>query len=240
MNKFYWIHKEFSNPSLNNLSQRLVEFNTAILLNDFEVYYSYEDNDYEFKADVGTILLNQPYTVADVDIINSIMNYNVYFKTNTEPDIVLEKNIENLDCFVSMAAGQVQNKKLINLKRYIIDISPRALEFSKKFLSVPESNFYQVDLFSLKQIEEFLNKVEGNTGLIFISNCFLYIPACILFDINLRIQKANEFLNLLRNDKINWYVNMVTPNGDSLYNVPVSEVQDIKLDERLKILPWIK
>lgn len=240
MNKFYWIHKEFSNPSLNNISQRLVEFNTAILLNDFEVYYSYEDNDYEFKADVGTIFLNQPYTVSDVDIINSIMNYNVYFKTNTEPDIVLEKDIENLDCFVSMAAGQVQNEKLINLKRYIIDISPRALEFSKKFLSVPESNFYQVDLFSSKQVEEFLNKIEGNTGLIFISNCFLYIPNCILFDINLRIQKANEFLNLLRNDKINWYVNMVTPNGNSLYNISVSEVQDIKLDERFKILPWIK
>jgi hypothetical protein len=237
--KFYWIHKDYSNPSLNYISQRLVEFYTAELIQIYDVEYVYDNKGFENFSEVGRIFLDKDYTVQDLHVLNSIMNYNVYFKVNTEPDIELKEDIPLLDCFVSMASGIVKNKKLLDLNRYIIDISPRALEFTKEFLSIPESNFFQLDVFDKEQVKNFLSTVEGQVGLIYISNCFLYIPNCILYDINLRIKKQNEFLEVLKNDKVKWYVNMVSANGETFYNVDANSIPKIVLDERFKVLPWI-
>lgn len=237
--RFYWIHKDYSNPSLNYISQRLVEFHTAGLIQLYDVEYVFDNNEFENFAEVGRIFLNKDYTVQDLHILNSIMNYNVYFKINTEPDIELKEDIPLLDCFVSMASGEVKNKKLLNLNRYIIDISPRALEFTKDFLSIPESNFFKLDVFDKEQVKNFLSTVKGKVGLMYISNCFLYIPNCMLYDINLRIKKQNEFLTVLKNDKIRWYVNMVSANGETFSNVDVNSIPEIVLDDRFKALPWL-
>lgn len=236
---FYWIHKDYNNSSLNNIARRLVEYHTANLIQEYNVHYVYDYQDYENFSEVGRIFLDEDYTVKDTHIINSLVNYNVYFKVNTEEDIKLCESITDLDFIVSLAAGDLKDSKLLKLKRYIIDISPRAIKKSKEFLDVPQSSFYQVDVFDDNQLSEFLKQIKEQTGLMYVSNCFLYIPNCILFDIQHRIEKQNQFLSCLRNDSRTWYVNMISANGDHFYNLNVDNIPEIVLDNRFGVLPWI-
>lgn len=235
---FYWIHKDYANASLNNIAQRLVEYHSAFMINDFNIHYVFENDSYEHYATVGTIFLDEEYTVENLEIINSLMNYNVYFKRNTEDPIDYPTD-KNLDFIVSLAAGDLKNSKFEQLNRYIIDISPMALEKSKSFLEVPTSNFFQIDLFNTLQLEKFINTVDGNRGMLYVSNCFLYIPNCILFDIHVRLAKINDMLDVLRKDSKTWYINLVTPNGDHLNNVCVNSISKIKLNDEFRKLPWI-
>jgi hypothetical protein len=50
----------------------------------------------------------------------------------------------------------------------------------------------------------------------------------------------NEFIAILAHDKIDWYVTMFTADGTYYPCVRAKDIQDKKLDERFKILPWIK
>jgi hypothetical protein len=238
---FFWIHKDYGNESLNNIAKRLVEYHTAYLIRDFNVHYVYEEAGYLHSAPVGKIFLDKPYTVSDSEIINSLMNYNVYFKSNTEDPIDLKNPIEGLNFIVSLAAGgDFKDDYLRSLQRYIIDISPRAIEKSQSFLDVPTTNFYQLDIFNQTQVNEFLKIIDGDVGLIHVSNCFLYIPNCILFDIYYRLGKQNQFLDCLRADSREWYVNMCSANGEEFYNMNVNDFPNSTIDDRFKVLPWIK
>lgn len=236
---FFWIHKDYDNESLNNIAKRLVEYHTANLIQDFNVHYVYQDEGYQHSAPVGKIFLDEPYLVSNPEIINTLMNYNVYFKSNTEDPISLHKPINGLNFIVSLAANDLKDEHLRSLKRYIIDISPRALEKSKAFLDVPTTNFYQIDIFDQVQVKEFLKTIDGDVGLMYVSNCFLYIPNCILYDIYYRLEKQNQFLDCLRNDSRKWYVNMCSANGEDFYNIDVDDLPNATIDERFKILPWI-
>jgi hypothetical protein len=49
----------------------------------------------------------------------------------------------------------------------------------------------------------------------------------------------NELIDILANDKIDWYVFINTADGISYPCVSAKELQNKKLDNRFKILPWI-
>jgi len=235
---FYWIHREYS-PSLTYISQRLVEYHTANLCQQYNVHYSYNDNNDGISLDTGTIFLDEAYTVVDSHIVNSLLNYNVYFKINTEDELKLDRSIEGLDVVVSLAAGELTDNALKKLTRYVIDISPMAIEKSKQFLDVPESNFYQLDIFDIVKVQSFLRSITGTIGIFNVSNCFLYIPNCLLFDVQFRIAKQNQFINCLKNDTRTWYVNMVSATGEHYNNVNVKDIPEIKITDQFKVLPWI-
>jgi hypothetical protein len=238
--KFYWIHKDYNNASLNQIAQRLVEYHTSELLENFDVKYTYENKRYKNSAVVGTIFLDDTYSVNDQHIINSIMNYNVYFKQKTEDFKKLsDRTIQHLDFIVSLASGTLQKECLERLNNYVIDISPTAIEKTREYLDIPESNYYQLDLFNIEKVEQFLKSIDGKIGFIDISNCFCYLPSSILFDIDLRINKLNQFLKCLQQDSRIWYINLTTPNGDQYSNVNVKDIPEIKIDDRFKVLPWI-
>jgi hypothetical protein len=237
--KFYWIHRHYDSYGLNSIAQRLVEYHTANLLQHFDVYYVNENLNYKNYAEVGTIFLDSDYKVTDLAIINSLMNYNVYFKQNTEAPVMLREPINGLDFIVSLAAGDLEDARLKKLTRYIIDISPLAIEKSKEYLDVPLTNFYQLDIFDIIQVKHFLKSVEGTTGLLCLSNCFLYMPSCILYDVMLRLRKQNEFIKCLQDDSRTWYVNMISATGDHYYNVNVKDIPEITNDNRFRFLPWI-
>jgi hypothetical protein len=163
----------------------------------------------------------------------------VYFKINTEDELKLDRSIEGLDVVVSLAAGELTDNALKKLTRYVIDISPMAIEKSKQFLDVPESNFYQLDIFDIVKVQSFLRSITGTIGIFNVSNCFLYIPNCLLFDVQFRIAKQNQFINCLKNDTRTWYVNMVSATGEHYNNVNVKDIPEIKITDQFKVLPWI-
>jgi len=226
MSKFTWKYKDYKNDSLNSIARNITEFHTAIL----------SDVDYSTTkgTPIGTIFLDDEYTVEDTSVLNSLLNYNIYFKKNTEDRIVTDIKP---DCAVVLASGEKANQ-IDAEHKYIIDISPRALEKTKDFLDLPTSNYYQVDLFDTEQVSKFLKGCKGETGIFCVSNVFLYLPNCIMFDSKARLKKQNELMKLLSQDKINWYVDIVTVNGTYI-QAPAKQLVDISLDEKFKVLPWI-
>jgi hypothetical protein len=229
MNKITWKHIDYNNDSLNSIARNIAEYHTAHAL---KVKYSTTKG-----VPLGTIFLDDKHTVENISVLNSILNYNVYFKKNTEVPL---KTIIDPDCVVALASGDTPSQ-LLAKHTYVIDISPMALEKTKEKYNIDVANSYnynQVDLFDILAVKKFLKKCQGNVGLFCLSNVFLYFPNCVMFDAKARLKKQNELISLLAQDKIKWYVDMVTVNGTYIQTL-ASELVDMTLDDKFKELPWI-
>lgn len=244
MNKFTWLFKDYQNESLNNLAKRTAEFHTAMLIND-GVDVDYTTNGH--GTEIGKLLVNTPYdyTVLDTYIINDIFNLNVYFTQNTEMNIQIDQDhYGTFDCLVSLAAGNKieTNPEAVGLKNghhYVIDISPTAIHKSMG-LYKNISEYTQLDIFNLDAVTEFLSKCQGSKGYFIVSNCFAYYPSSLIYDVKLRLEMQNKFINLLANDKIDWYVDMVSADGISYSCARARDITNKVIDERFKVLPWIQ
>jgi len=229
MNKLTWKHIDYNNDSLNSIARNIAEYHTAHAL---KVKYSTIKG-----VPLGTIFLDDTHTVENISVLNSILNYNVYFKKNTEVPL---KTIIDVDCIVALASGDTPSQ-LPAKHTYVIDISPMALEKTKEKYNIDVDKSYkydQVDLFDIPAVKKFLTKCQGNVGLFCLSNVFLYFPNCVMFDAKARLKKQNELISLLAQDKIKWYVDMVTVNGTHIQTL-ASELVDMPLDDKFKVLPWI-
>ena len=229
MNKLTWKHIDYNNDSLNSIARNIAEYHTAHAL---KVKYSTTKG-----VPLGTIFLDDKHTVENISVLNSILNYNVYFKKNTEVPL---KTIIDPDCVVALASGDTPSQ-LLAKHTYVIDISPKALEATKEKYNIDVAksyNYNQVDLFDIPAVKKFLTKCQGNVGLFCLSNVFLYFPNCVMFDAKARLKKQNELISLLAQDKIKWYVDMVTVNGTHIQTL-ASELVDMTLDDKFKVLPWI-
>jgi len=255
MKKFYWVDKDYQNESLNNLAKRLVEYNTANLIsNGFDVLYSTEvPNDgspysYVGKIEVGDAIDEKGfnYTVEDIDVINDIFNYNLYFVNNTEDPLLIKDELKGtFDCLVSLAAGDMikRNPEAIGLvgnNHYVIDISPTAVHKSMNLYKDLSKDFIQVDIFNIDAVKEFLKTCEGTRGFFAVSNCFCYLVNSLVYDVNLRLKIQNEFIDVLANDKIEWYVSMFSADGTDYRCDKAVDIQNKILDKNFKELPWIK
>jgi|TARA_B110000444_G_scaffold255727_1_gene290659 hypothetical protein len=229
MNKITWKHIDYNNDSLNSIARNIAEYHTAHAL---KVKYSTTKG-----VPLGTIFLDDKHTVENISVLNSILNYNVYFKKNTEVPL---KTIIDPDCVVALASGDTPSQ-LLAKHTYVIDISPMALEKTKEKYNIDVAksyNYNQVDLFDIPAVKKFLTKCQGNVGLFCLSNVFLYFPNCVMFDAKARLKKQNELISLLAQDKIKWYVDMITVNGTYIQTL-ASELVDMTLDDKFKVLPWI-
>jgi hypothetical protein len=255
MKKFYWIDKDYQNESLNNLAKRVVEYNTANLISyGFEITYSKEiPADGSPYAEVGKIEVSDQadekgfdHSVADVNVINDIFNYNLYFVNNTEDPLMIKDELKGtFDCLVSLAAGDMieRNPEIIGLigsNHYVIDISPTAIHKSMNLYKDLPTGFIQVDIFNTDAVKEFLKTCKGTKGFFVVSNCFCYIVNSLLYDVNLRLKIQNEFIDILANDKIEWYVSMFSADGTYYHCDRAIDIQNKILDKNFKELPWIK
>ncbi len=247
MKQFTWIRKDYGNRSLNELSKNITEYNTAMLFNrGYQVYFSDAGGD----AVEGTLFVNTPMsylTVENLEVINFLSDHDVYFKHNTEdmPDVGIHKG--TFDCLVSLASGDISFKlpQHIGLigNHYIVDISSVAIKESinyfNEFFIKEKSNFEQLDFFNLDNVRQFLKKVRGTKGLMIISNCFCYAPTSLYYDTELRLKKQNQLIELLVNDRIDWYVDIVTADGISYRTVPAIELLNKSIDKQMRVIPWI-
>jgi hypothetical protein len=251
MNTFTWIHKNYDNRSLNNLSKNITEYNTTMLLNrGFKVDFSNIIPKIGKYAVEGTLFVDTPldyYTVEDIGVVNFLSDHNVYFKHNTEEIIDVGSHKGTYDCLVSLAAGTspIDLAECIGPvnKHYIVDISTTAIKetnsYFNEFFVKERTQFTQLDFFNLDNVEQFLKTVEGKKGLIIISNCFCYAPTSLLYDTKLRLEQQNKLMQMLANDKIEWYVDILTADGLTYRNVLAKDLIDQQLDKRLEIIPWI-
>lgn len=255
MKKFYWVDKDYQNNSLNNLARNLTEYYTADLLSQgYEVEYSVEvpTDESEYQP-IGKLGINSKaykkgfdYCVSDVHIINSIVNYNLYFKNNTEDKLIIPEKLKGtFDCLISLASGDMIETNPIELKflgnnHHVIDISPTAIHQSMGIYRESVSSFKQVDLFNKLAIKNFINECQGTRGFFVVSNCFFYIISSLLYDVQMRLKMQNNLIEILANDKIEWYVSIYTADGEHHHCVEASKLVDKSLDERFYIFPWIK
>jgi hypothetical protein len=255
MKKFYWIEKDYQNRSLNNLAQNLAEYYTAdLLLQDYDVYFSKEiPVDGSEYHEIGKLGIHQRafeigfnYHINDLKVINGILNYNLYFQKNTEERLSIPENEKGtFDCLVSLAAGDMiyTNPDDVGLKsknHYVIDISPIAIHKSMNLYKESVSNFFQLDLFDIESVKTFLDGCEGTKGFFLVSNCFMYIISSLVYDVRLRLEMQNKFIEALSNHKIDWYVSIYTADGTHYSFIRAKELKDKTLDQRFNIFPWIK
>lgn len=255
MKTFYWIDKDYENESLNNLARRLVEYNTADLVSDgYDIVYSDKaPTDGSPFSEIGKIEISKQaqqknfnYSVEDIHVINDIFNYDLYFKNNTENELKIPEDlVGKFDCLVSLAAGDMieRNPEIIQLNgpnHYVIDISPTAIHQSMNLYKNISKNFILVDIFDEKSLKEFLKTCQGSKGLFVVSNCFCYMISSLIYDVNLRLAMQNRFIEILANDKIEWYVSMFTADGTYYRCDRAKDVRNKKLDKKFKALPWIK
>lgn len=243
MKKLIWKHRDYKNRSLNSMAKSITEYNTAMLFNEnIEVNYSYTTG-----VDIGTLSLQSENTVENLELTNLLIDIDVYFKSNTENKITFPKELQGtFDCLVSLAAGSnfVQELEDIgNIKdHYIVDISPTAIRETMKLSTILKSDvtdFVQLDYFNINSVKEFLRTVKGTRGFFTLSNVFCYAPTSLLYDVNLRIQHQNNLIELLANDKTEWYVSILTANGENFDCINVNELRNQKVDDKFKVLPWI-
>lgn len=100
--------------------------------------------------------------------------------------------------------------------------------------------FVYVDLFDIDSVKKCLNSLEGTNGLWLASNIFNYITTSMLYDVQLRHEIQQQFINLLANDKINWDIGLNTAGSGAFKNESAKTLSDIKIYEGLKVLPWVK
>lgn len=248
---FTWVVKDYNNRSLNNLSKNITEYNTTMLLNKgFNVQFADSVPTKGKYAAYGTLFADTPidyYTVEDIKVVNFLSEHDVYFKHNTEEIIEIGSHKGTYDCLVSLAAGN-SPVKLINQigevkKHYIVDISTTAIkettQYFNEFFIKEKTEFEQLDFFNLDNVKQFLSKINGSKGLIIISNCFCYAPTSLLYDTKLRLKHQNALMELLANDKIEWYVDILTADGITYRNILAKDLVNQKIDKRLNIIPWI-
>jgi len=252
MKKFYWVEKDYNNRSLNGLAQRLTEYYTAdLLLENYKVEYVTEIPNDEEHAIVGQVGIsakakekNFSFFISDTHLINDIFNYNIYFPQNTEKLDVTSVSKGTFDCLVSLGAGEMIETNPIDVgltttNHYVIDISPTAIHKSMGLYKDAVTNFTQLDIFNRDAVKSFLSTCKGTKGFFVVSNCFRYIINSLLYDVELRLQMQNEFIEILAKDKIDWYVTMFTADGTYYPCVRAKDIRDKTLDERFKVLPWI-
>lgn len=255
MKSFYWIDKDYGNESLNNLAKRLVEYNTSdLVVEGYDIVYSDTvPNDGSPYSEIGKIEISPQavekgfnYTVSDVNIINDIFNYNLYFVNNTEGRLRVDQDLYGtFDCLVSLAAGDMlkHNPQDIGLKEnnhYVIDISPTAIHKTMNLYKDLSSNFIQLDIFDPRAVTEFLKGCKGTRGFFVVSNCFCYIVNSLLYDVKLRLKLQNQFIEILANDKIEWYVSIFTADGTRHHCVRAKDIRNQQLNKKFEALPWIK
>ena len=251
MKKFHFVDKDYGNESLNNLARRVAEYNVGEIINEYEFDFLNISSNNGENHEIGKIFIQKeiPYTVEDLDIVNDIFNYNVYFEKNTGNRIKVPTELfGTFDCLVSLAAGNMiyndpKDIGLTSKNHYIIDISPIALHKTLASIGVHKENttqFIQLDIFNEKAVNNFLSKCKGTKGFFVISNCFIYIINSLIYDVNLRLKMQNKLINQLANDKIEWYVSIKSADGISYCCVKASELVDKVIDERFKVFPWIK
>jgi hypothetical protein len=252
MKKFYWIHKDYQNESLNNLARRLVEYNTADLLsNGYDVFYTdtvpTDGSEYEYagKLAVGNFSMN--YSVADIPVINDIFNYNLYFPTNTQDPLRIPVDVKGtFDCLVSLGAGNMieTTPAAIGLQgsnHYVIDISPTAIHKSMGLYKEIPEEFIQLDIFNTDAVTNFLKTCKGTRGFWVVSNCFNYTVNSLIYDVKLRFKLQQQFLEVLANDtNIEWYVSIFTADGSDYHCARASDILAKQFDKRFEALPWIK
>jgi hypothetical protein len=252
MKTFYWVEKDYDNRSLNGLAQRLTEYYIAdLLLEDYNVGYLTEIPAHSEYAIVGQVGIsakarekNFVFFVSDTHLINDIFNYNIYFPQNTEQLDIAPELKGTFDCLVSLGAGEMIKTNPLDIglttdNHYVIDISPTAIHKSMGLYKDTVTNFTQLDIFNCSAVKSFLSTCEGTKGFFVVSNCFRYIINSLLYDVELRLKMQNEFIKILANDKIDWYVTMFTADGTYYSCVRAKDIQDKTLDERFKVLPWI-
>jgi hypothetical protein len=245
MKKIYWISKDYNNESLNNLARRVTEYNTADLLSSgYEVYFGNPPGSEESRH-TGIILTDPFITVEDIYIVNDIFNHNVYFEQNNENRLQIPKDLYGtFDCLISLAAGEMIKNNPIDIgldgNHYVVDISPTALHKSVGIYKNTQTEFTQLDIFNINAVKEFIKNCKGTKGFFSVSNCFMYIVNSLLYDVNIRLRIQNEFVDVLANDKIDWYVSMRSADGINYRCVRAKDIQNKKLDERFNVLPWIQ
>lgn len=253
MKKFYWVEKDYQNASLNSLAQRVTEYNTVdLILNNYEVLYSAavptDGSEFEYigKLQVGEAAKNFNYSVSDIFVVNDMFNYNLYFPTNTEPKLNIPNElVGTFDCLVSLASGNMLQTSpadigLTTNNHYVIDISPTAIHKTIGLYKESATSFTQLDIFNTNAVKEFVENCKGTKGFFVVSNCFRYIISSLLYDVKLRLKLQNDFINVLANDRIDWYVTMFTADGEYYKCVRAKDIQNKILDNRFKVLPWIK
>ena len=248
MKKFYFVNTDYQNESLNNLAKRITEYNMAELIgNDREAEFVDDaptDSEYQ---EIGKLSLRPyvPFTVKDLYVLNDIFNYNIYFEQNTSGRIEVPDELKGtFDCLVSLSAGDsiVNNPidiGLTNDNHNIIDISPTAIH---KMMGIYKENNYkftELDIFNDEAVGKFLDSCTGTRGFFVVSNCFMYVINALIYDVNLRLDAQSKFLKRLSQDKIEWYVNIVSADGIFYSCVKASDLVDKKLDTRYNIFPWI-
>lgn len=253
--KFYWVEKDYQNESLNNLARRVVEYNTADLVSDgYDIVYSKElPTDGSPYSEIGLIEISKQaaekgfgYSVSDVNVINDIFNYDLYFKKNTERPIKIDDNLKGtFDCLVSLAAGDMIERNPIEVgltssHHYVIDISPTAIHQSMNLYKELPTGFVQVDIFNTDQVLAFLKTCQGTRGFFVVSNCFCYMVNSLLYDVQLRLRLQNKFIDILANDKIEWYVSMFSADGTYYRCSKAKDIRNKLLDKKFEVLPWIK
>lgn len=249
--KFTWVSKDYGNRSLDNLSKNITEYNTTMLLTKgFDIQFA-DSAPVEGKHAVyGTLFVDTPidhYTVKDIKVVNFLSEHNVYFKHNTEEIIDVGHHKGTYDCLVSLAAGASPIELIDRIdpikKHYIVDISTTAIKetnsYFKELFIKEKTEFEQLDFFNLDNVKQFLSKLEGSKGLIIISNCFCYAPTSLLYDTKLRLKHQNDLMDVLANDKIEWYVDILTADGITHRNVLAKDLVNQSMNKQLNIIPWI-
>jgi hypothetical protein len=246
--EFFWLHRDYHNRSLNEMAKSITEYNTAFLLNrGYEVFYCTNGAESHLEqAEVGSLFPTSElsYTVKDTHIVNDIFNFNVYFTKNTEDRIHIPgEHFKTFDCLVSLAAGDKVDKNPIDIgllgnNHYVIDISPTAIHKSMGIYK-EVSSYSQLDIFNPDELKKFLATCKGTKGFFVVSNCFLYSVSALIYDVKLRLQMQNQFIEILANDKIDWYVEMDSADGEFFNCVRAKDIQNKKLDKRFEALPWI-
>lgn len=250
MKKFCWIEKDYHNDSLNNLAKRITEYNTAELIaNNYEVSYSkFLPNDFFEYADIGKLSVDKEnkYTINDIHIVNDIFNYNLYFPDNTEHRLIIPSAQKGtFDCLVSLAAGNmiknnIEDIDLLTDNHYVIDISPTAIHKSIGLYKDLSRDFLLVDIFDEAALKNFLSTCKGSKGFFVVSNCFCYVVNSLIYDVSLRLAMQNKFIKILSEDKIDWYVSILTADGIPYNCVRAKDITNKNLDDRFNIFPWIK
>jgi hypothetical protein len=246
--EFFWIHRDYNNRSLNQLAQSVTEYNTALLLNKgYDVAYCYNTpDDHLESAEIGTLFPNteSALTVEAVYAVNDIFNFNLYFSQNTEDRIsVPDEHLNTFDCLVSLAAGnKIENNPidigLTSSNHYVIDISPTAIHKSNEIYK-HISSYTQVDIFNTDALKQFLSSCKGTKGFFVASNCFLYMVNSLIYDVKLRLKMQNQFIEILANDKIDWYVEIDSADGKFFNCARAKDICNKELNEKFKALPWI-
>jgi hypothetical protein len=230
------------------MAKSITEYNTAFLLNKwYEVFYCANGAESHLEqAEVGSLFptTDLDYTVKDIHIVNDIFNFNAYFTKNTEDRIqVPGEHYKTFDCLVSLAAGDKVDKNPIDIglledNHYVVDISPTAIHKSMGIYK-EISSYTQLDIFNDYELKKFLSTCKGTKGFFVVSNCFLYCVSALIYDVKLRLEMQNKFIEILANDKIDWYVEMDSADGEFFDCVRAKDIQNKKLDKRFKALPWI-